>query len=94
MAEEQLALFNLQNSYSIENLRDKCYMEIKKKYPRALSCESFDDYSSFIEDETDLLYAEHLKEIAKRIEDRIYGRQKAEIDSIYLTTGEDSVNIG
>lgn len=94
MEEVQLALFsNLENSYSIENLRDKCYLEIKKKYKKPMDCESFDDFCQFIEDETDLLYAYKLKEIAERIENRIYGEQKKIIDQAYLTKGVYSDSI-
>ena len=82
--EEQLALFdNLEDSYSIENLWDKCYTATKKKYPKAMECEDYSSYVEFVNDETDLLYAEQLKDIANRIENRIYGKQRQEIDLIY-----------
>ena len=91
--DEQLALFNdLQDSFSIDGLYDKCYMATKKRYPRAMECESQDDYINFVNDEADLLYASQLKDIAQRIEDRIYNRQKEEIDSIYGLTFDDSLD--
>ena len=91
--DEQLALFNdLEDSFSIDGLFDKCYVATKKRYPRAMECESQDDYINFVNDEAELLYASQLKDIAQRIEDRIYSKQKSEIDSIYGLTFDDSLD--
>jgi hypothetical protein len=78
-----MTLFQITNSYDIGKLKEICRNEIKKKFPHPVEDEEFDEYLQFIEDETDLLYAERLKKIANEIEKRILGGEPQKIQKTY-----------
>lgn len=83
---EDSTLFKLTNSYDIKILKDVCRAEIKKQFPKAVEEEDYSDYLEFIEDETNLLYAQRLREIADEIENRVLKPQKLKIKCLYSKT--------
>lgn len=83
MVEEQLELLEVKQSYSLVNLKDICFEEIKKQYPKALEEEEQEEYLDFIHDEAMLLFAERMRGLAQEIEDRIYNKQKEDIKILY-----------
>ena len=80
---EQMNLFDVKESYNLNTLRRMCRDYIKAKYPSPVEDESYTDYLSFINDESDLLFMEKIREIANQIEQRIYGKQKETIQDVY-----------
>ena len=83
MNESQLDLFDIKESYSLVGLRDLCLKETKKNYPKPVEGEDWEDYISYIEDESDLLFAERLRKIADDIEKRILEPQSQMIRETY-----------
>lgn len=80
---EELTLFEMTNSYDLSRLKQLCYLETKKKYPKAVDEEDYDEYLNFLREEGDLLFCERLREIADQIEKRILEPQKQDIQRIY-----------
>lgn len=80
---EELTLFEIKESYSLVNLKDLCLRETKEKYPKPMDGEDYDDYITYIQDESDLLFAERLRKIADDIEKRILEPQKEMINETY-----------
>ena len=80
---EQMDLFEVTESYNLNTLRRMCRDYVKAKYPSPVEDESYTDYLSFINDESDLLFMEKIREIANQIEQRIYGKQKETIKEVY-----------
>ena len=80
---EQLDFFYGKESYNLSNLKKLCRDEIKKQYPNSIDGEDYVSYLEFINDETDLLFAQRIREMADEIENRIYGKQKKEIQEVY-----------
>jgi len=83
MSENQLNLFEIKESYSLINLRDLCLRETKEKFPNPVEGEEYDDWQAFINDESDLLFAERLRKIADEIEKRILEPQSEMIRETY-----------
>lgn len=77
-----MMLFEIKESYNLVKLREQCREEIKNQFP-PVEDECSYEYGEFLKDESDLLFAQRLKEIAQQIEDRIYGKQKQEIQMVY-----------
>lgn len=71
--QEQINLFQVDESYNLAELKKICYDYVKKKYTRT-ECEDISDYLSFLQDEADLEFAIRIKKIASDIEKRILGR--------------------
>lgn len=80
---EQLDFFGNKESYNLNNLRKLCRDEIKRQFPSAVDGEDYLQYLSYINDESDLLFAERLRKIADDIENRIFGEQKKIIQEVY-----------
>ena len=80
---EELTLFEIKESYSLVNLKDLCLRETKEKYPKPMDGEDYEDYVAYLNDESDLLFAERLRKIADDIEKRILEPQKQMIDETY-----------
>lgn len=80
---EELTLFEIKESYSLVNLKDLCLRETKEKYPKPMDGEDYDEYINYIQDESDLLFAERLRKIADDIEKRILEPQKEMINETY-----------
>lgn len=80
---EELTLFEVKESYSLVNLKDLCLRETKEKYPKPMDGEDYDEYITYIQDESDLLFAERLRKIADDIEKRILEPQKEMINETY-----------
>lgn len=81
--QEQIDLFYIRKSYNLNHLRKICRDEVKAKYPSPMEDEDYVDYLNFLQDESDLLFASRLKDIANEIEERIYGTQKQVMQEVY-----------
>lgn len=83
MSENQLNLFDVKESYSLVNLKDLCLRDTKEKYPKPVDGEDYDEWMAFINDESELLFAERLRKIADEIEKRILEPQSQMIKETY-----------
>lgn len=81
--QEQMNLFKVEESYNLVNLKESCRESIKKQFPNPIPGEDYNDYLVFIAEETDILFAERLEEIARQIKERIYGEQRRVIQEVY-----------
>ena len=80
---EELDLFYVDESYDLSKLKQICQNITRKKFPTPVDGEDFQDYELFIREETDLLFAQKMREEADRIEQRILGTQKKIIQTLY-----------
>ena len=81
--QEQIDLFYAEETFNLGNLRQYCYEYIKRKYPKPVDGEDYSDFLSFLKDESDLMFAEKMRQEADRIEERILGTQKKIIQTLY-----------
>lgn len=81
--EEELTLFKMEDSYSLVGLKDLCLKETREKFPKPVDGEEYDEYLEFVQQESDLLFAQRLKDIASNIEKRILEPQKEIINETY-----------
>ncbi len=81
--EYELTLFKIEDSYSLVNLRDLCLRETKEKFPKPVDGEEYEEYLEFVQQESDLLFAQRLKDIASNIERRILEPQSQMIKETY-----------
>lgn len=72
--QEQINLFQVEESYSLVNLKQSCYEYVKRKYTRT-ECEDFADFMEFIRSEAELEFAIRLRKIADDIEKRELGKR-------------------
>lgn len=80
---EQLQLIEVDENYSLVNLKDSCYTYVKKKYPAPIECEEYEDYLKMLKEEADLEFADRLRKLADKIEKRIYEPQNEQIKETY-----------
>lgn len=78
-----MSLFKMHESYNLANLRKLCRDEVKRRFPTAMEGEDYTEYLTFISQESDLLFAERIRQIAAEIEERILGQQKQIIQEVY-----------
>jgi len=64
---------NIEEGYSLVNLKKKCRDMILKKFPKKVECEEQHDYLQFIEDEASLEFVSQLRSIADQIERKVLG---------------------
>lgn len=81
--QEQMMLFQVQESYNLADLKKICREEVKRKFPAPIPDEDYLDYVAFLESETNLLFAERLRKIADEIEKMELGEQKRVIQEVY-----------
>ena len=80
--EGELTLFKMEDSYSLVGLRDLCLRETKEKL-KPVEGEDYEEYLEFVQQESDLLFAERLRKIADDIEKRILEPQSQMIKETY-----------
>ena len=81
--QEQMNLFQVNESYNLADLKKICKEETKRRFPAPIPDEDYVDYLEFIESETNLLFAERLRKIADEIEKMELGEQKRTICEVY-----------
>ena len=64
---------NVEDGYSLMNLKKKCREVVLKKFPKRVECEEQHDYLQFIEDEASLEFVSQLRSIADQIERKVLG---------------------
>ena len=79
----EMTLFEIGESYSLVGLKDLCLRETKQKFPKPVDGEDWDEYLEFVQQESDLLFAQRLKDIASNIEKRILEPQSKIIKETY-----------
>lgn len=72
--EEQIDLFNIEETYNLANLKQICYEFVKKKYTR-VDCEDYDEFMEFLDIEAKYEYIERLRKIADNMEKELEKRQ-------------------
>ena len=65
---------NVEDGYSLVNLKRKCRDLILRKFPKKVECEEQHDYLQFIEDEATLEFCDQLRKIADNLEEKVLGR--------------------
>lgn len=81
--ENQLKLFEAEESYCVKDLLQQCSVFVKKKFPKATEDEDYEEYLNFLKEEIMLEYAYRLHKIAESIEKRIYQKQEEVIKNVY-----------
>ena len=65
---------NVEDGYSLVNLKRKCRDLMLRKFPKKVECEEQHDYLQFIEDEATLEFCDQLRKIADNLEEKVLGR--------------------
>lgn len=65
---EQLELLEVKQTYSLLHLKDMCFDETRKQYPKAVEGELQEEYLEFVRSEAMMLFAQRLRELADDIE--------------------------
>ena len=81
--QEQIELFDIKKSYNLNNLRKMCRDEVKAKFPSPIDGEDYLDYLAFIQSESNLLFAQRLREVADEIERKEFEPQRQMIQEVY-----------
>lgn len=71
----QQTLFEMTEDYALNGIWEKSEGFIKKKYPKPVDGEGYDEYNQFILDETRLEVAYRLRIIADRFEENANKRK-------------------
>lgn len=66
-------LLNIEEGYSLVNLKKKCRDMIIQKFPKKVECEEQYEYLQFIEDESTLEFCDQLRKIADNLERKVLG---------------------
>lgn len=74
MQEQELLLFESDDTYSLIGLKDECLEWARKKYPHPVRFEDLWEYQNFISDEANLEFADRLRKIANDIEKKVYDK--------------------
>ena len=65
--EQQIDLFNSEETYNLADLKRICYDYVRKKYTR-VDCEDYDEFMEFLDIEAKYEYVARLRQIANKLE--------------------------
>lgn len=74
MQEQELLLFESNETYSLLGLKDECMEWARKKFPHPVRFEDLWEYQNFLNSEANLEFANRLRKIADDIEKKEYSK--------------------